>query len=61
MHFLYCIIAGLIVCLIGVVVLMIKGKHISPEEEKEQSRIVDIDEDITENIRYDWREKERVN
>lgn len=60
MHLLYCIISGLIVCLIGVVVLMIKGKHISPEEEKEQSRIVDIDEDITEYIRYDWR-KEKAN
>lgn len=49
-------------CIGAVVVGVHYGKKLIEQPSgKEPARIVDMDEDITESVRYSWRKKEKQN
>lgn len=61
MHLLYCIIAALVVLSIGVVILALTSKTEDPEDGKHEAPVIDIDEDITNDIRYSFRDRKEAN
>ena len=58
MHFLYCIIAALIVLFIGLCIIARYSREADPEDkDKEDAKVIDLDESLRDSIRYEWREK----